>query len=243
MRAGEVAFPHDSSLGWIGHITSDVFWPRLVALRIKALSLELPRLSGLIANAMANIDGIRTAQVIRDQITETPAGWREFQEARAAEYEREARLRQVQATPFERIIQRLRLTTTLGMFKVWCEGLTDGPTIDALLAQLTGATELGIVTDSLGGWNNILSPQWRPDRLRDGCHDLIVLVDGDKGRDHTTVGLYPDFPKSTNTLYLYILRAKLSVRPAQVDGIYVNIMAISGFPKEHKYPISLYFTG
>ena len=188
MRAGEVAFPHDSSLGWIGHITSDVFWPRLVALRIKALSLELPRLSGLIANAMANIDGIRTAQVIRDQIPETPAGWREFQEARAAEYEREARLRQVQATPFERIIQRLRLTTTLGMFKVWCEGLTDGPTIDALLAQLPGATELGIVTDSLGGWNNILSPQWRPDRLRDGCHDLIVLVDGDKGRDYTTVG-------------------------------------------------------
>ena len=188
MRAGEVAFPHDSSLGWIGHITSDVFWPRLVALRIKALSLELPGLTGVITDAMANIDGIRTAQVIRYQIRETPADWREFQAVRAAEYEREARFREVQATPFERIIQRLRVTTTLGMFKVWCEGLTDGPTIDALLAQLPGATELGIVTDSLGGWNNILSPQWRPDRLRDGCHDLIVLVDGDKGRDYTTVG-------------------------------------------------------
>ena len=50
-----------------------------------------------------------------------------------------------------------------------------------------------------------------------------------------SIGLYPDFPKSTNTLYLYILRAKLSVRPAQVGYI--------RFPKEHKYPISLYFTG
>ena len=43
-------------------------------------------------------------------------------------------------------------------------------------------------------------------------------------------GLYPDFPKSTNTLYLYILRAKLSVRPAQVDGIYVNIISHGSTP-------------
>ena len=42
--------------------------------------------------------------------------------------------------------------------------------------------------------------------------------------------LYPDFPKSTNTLYLYILRAKLSVRPAQVDGIYVNIISHGSTP-------------
>ena len=44
------------------------------------------------------------------------------------------------------------------------------------------------------------------------------------------MGLYPDFPKSTNTLYLYILRAKLSVRPAQVDGIYVNIISHGSTP-------------
>ena len=42
--------------------------------------------------------------------------------------------------------------------------------------------------------------------------------------------LYPDFPKSANTLYLYILRAKLSVRPAQVDGIYVNIISHGSTP-------------
>ena len=44
------------------------------------------------------------------------------------------------------------------------------------------------------------------------------------------IRLYPDFPKSTNTLYLYILRAKLSVRPAQVDGIYVNIISHGSTP-------------
>ena len=46
----------------------------------------------------------------------------------------------------------------------------------------------------------------------------------------TAFWLYPDFPKSTNTLYLYILRAKLSVRPAQVDGIYVNIISHGSTP-------------
>ena len=46
----------------------------------------------------------------------------------------------------------------------------------------------------------------------------------------TVIWLYPDFPKSTNTLYLYILRAKLSVRPAQVDGIYVNIISHGSTP-------------
>ena len=45
MRAGEVAFPHDSSVGWIGRITGDVFWPRLVALRIKGTLLRTPKTS------------------------------------------------------------------------------------------------------------------------------------------------------------------------------------------------------
>ena len=54
-----------------------------------------------------------------------------------------------------------------------------------------------------------------------------VVSESDGGQDR---GLYPDFPKSTNTLYLYILRAKLSVRPAQVDGIYVNIISHGSTP-------------
>ena len=37
-------------------------------------------------------------------------------------------------------------------------------------------------------------------------------------------GLYPDFPKGINTMYPYILRGKLSVRPAQVGGIDVNTL-------------------
>ena len=36
--------------------------------------------------------------------------------------------------------------------------------------------------------------------------------------------LYPDFTKGINTMYPYILRGKLSVRPAQVGGIDVNTL-------------------
>jgi hypothetical protein len=183
MQAGEAGVAEESSLSWIAEVKSDLYWNRLVQLRAHSLRLALPNLAGLITGAMNKIDGVRLAAVIREQMNVTPPEWCDVQEMRAAEYEREGRLRAAQATPFERVIQRLRLATSLAMFKIWCEGLTDGPTIDQFLMKLPGTTELGIVTDSLGGWNNILSPNWRPDRLRDGCHDLIVLLDGDRGRD------------------------------------------------------------
>ena len=207
MQAGEVSFPHDSSLGWIGHITSDVFWPRLVALREQALRLALPNVAGLVTGVMAKMDGVRLAAVVREQIPVTPAAWRDVQELRATEHERDARLSQAQATPFERIIQRLRKATTIGMFKIWCEGLTDGPTVDEFLTKLPGMTELGILTDSLGGWANILSPSWRPDRLRDGCHDLVVLLDGDQGRDFAT----PGHPLNANARRVCDILAKVGV--------------------------------
>lgn len=33
-----------------------------------------------------------------------------------------------------------------------------------------------------------MNPAWRADRLADGCHDLIVILDGDKGRDWARLG-------------------------------------------------------
>jgi hypothetical protein len=188
MRAGDVPILHDGPLGWIGHIRNPQFWQRLVDLRAHALRLVLPNLASLISRTMASIDGVRLAAVVREQTPLAPAEWRDVQEMRAAEYEREARLRRAQATPFERVLQRLR-GTTIGLFKIWCEGLTDGPTIEEFVTKLVGtAPDVEIVTDSLGGWRNILSPHWRPERLWDGCRDLVVLLDGDKGRDFRLAG-------------------------------------------------------
>ena len=224
LQAGEVPFPHDSNLGWIGHITSDVFWPRLEELRAQTLRLAFPNMTGLITGVMAKMDGVQLAQVVRDQLPITPVAWREIQELRATECERDARLLAARATPFERIIQRLRRATTLGMFKIWCEGETDGPTIDAFLAKLPGASELGIVTDSLGGWNRILSPNWRPDRLRDGCHDLVVLLDGDRGRNFGT----PGHPLSADAL-----RVREILQGLGVELIVLERYAIENYFSQH----------
>jgi hypothetical protein len=183
MRSAEVAIHQPSPIAWLAHVRSADYWPRLVELRAQALRLNLPNVVGIIMAAMNNIDGVRLAAVVREQLPITPIAWREIQRLRAGDYEREARVRAARATPFERVIQKLRMATSLAWFKVWCEGLTDGPTLDEFLKKLPGAAGLGIVTQSLGGWANIGSPSWRPDRLYDGCHGVIVLVDGDHGRD------------------------------------------------------------
>jgi hypothetical protein len=243
MQAGDVPPPHDWNLGWIGQITSDVFWPRLVALRAQALRLALPNMAGLITGIMSKIDGGRLAAVVRDQIAVAPAAWRDAQEVRATEYERDARLGKAQATPFERIIHRLRRATTLGMFKIWCEGLTDGPTIEEFLAKIPDSTELWIVTDSLGGWNNILSPRWRPDRLRDGCYDLVVLLDGDKGRDFTA----PGRPLNANALRVYEILADVGVELIVLDRYGIEnyfsrpaCEAVLGLAVGRCFPLSLF---
>ena len=84
-----------------------------------------------------------------------------------------------------------------------------------------GVIDLLLVA-GLVGWLVVLSD------MRVWVEDGVVSFSTSSAR--AGIGLYPDFPKSTNTLYLYILRAKLSVRPAQVDGIYVNIISHGSTP-------------
>ena len=110
------------------------------------------------------------------------------QHLRAFEIERDTRLRNTQATPFDEILRRLRRATSLGLFKVWCEGPTDAPTIHAFVAKLPLANRLDVVTDSLKGWTAVMNPAWPAERLGDGCHDLIVILDGDKARDWNQPG-------------------------------------------------------
>lgn len=185
LRAGDVEIPQTSPLEWIGKITTRSVWPRLVQLREEALRLALSNLTNLLTYTMQRIDGLGLADVVRQQAQYAPLEWREGQYLRAFEIERETRLRNAQATPFDEILARLRRATSLGLFKIWCEGPTDAPTIQAFVAKLPDASRLDVVTDSLKGWTAVMNPAWTADRLADGCHDLIVILDGDKARDWT----------------------------------------------------------
>ena len=78
----------------------------------------------------------------------------------------------------------------------------------------------------------LLRVNYRENRAR---HRLVIdrLTDAtgigagavvDRPAHQPGIRLYPDFPKGINTMYPYILRGKLSVRPAQVGGIDVNTL-------------------
>ena len=53
---------------------------------------------------------------------------------------------------------------------------------------------------------------------------LVKTTSEEEFKQRVYFWLYPDFPKGINTMYPYILRGKLSVRPAQVGGIDVNTL-------------------
>jgi hypothetical protein len=77
LRAGDVEMPRTSPLDWIGKITTDAVWPRLVHLREEALRLALPNVTTLVTAAMQRIDGLALAEVVRQQARYAPAQWQE----------------------------------------------------------------------------------------------------------------------------------------------------------------------
>src|SRR5207244_1156894 len=107
----------------------------------------------------------------------SPEGWRNYLINRAEELEREARLAEAHATPFEMVLAKVKGNTSMIVLKVWCEGKTDIPVLREFL-QKNGVT--GVVFDSVGGWGNFDAKE--PERLRDGCRQVFVVMDGDNGR-------------------------------------------------------------
>ena len=103
--------------------------------------------------------------------------------------ERDATIRQAQGVEFEGVLRRLKNVTILNRFKIWVEGPTDCPSVMELAHKVPGAENLNIVVQSLGGWGTMLSPQWTPEHLGDGCHDFAILLDGDRAYDYTKLGL------------------------------------------------------
>ncbi len=183
IREGDTDFPDNSPLVWIADVRDDQYWGRLVALRERGLQLGLPRFVYHISNIMARNNLTRIADVIRAQLDVTPAAWRDSQVLIAAEYERNARIDAARRAPFDTVIRKLTQTSTLKKFKVYCEGPNDQPAWRAFVSKLSRASVLNILVDDVGGWANIENPNRDQLRLADGCYDLIVVMDGDRGRD------------------------------------------------------------
>ena len=112
------------------------------------------------------------SQVIDRQMDDAPAGWRPYLRRRALEMERDATIRAAQGVAFEGVLRRLENATALNRFKIWAEGPTDCPPVEEPAHKVAGAENLNIVAQPLGGWGTILSPQWTPVHLGDGCQSL-----------------------------------------------------------------------
>ena len=189
LASGEVDRHFDNPLNWVGKIRGREVWDTLVRIRRLALQRGLDRVAGLFTNTLAGIDMMRASEVIDRQMNDAPAAWRPYLRRRALEMERDATIRAAQGVAFEGVLRRLENATALNRFKIWAEGPTDCPPVEELAHKVPGAENLNIVAQPLGGWGTILSPQWTPVHLGDGCHDFVILLDGDRAYDYTRPGL------------------------------------------------------
>jgi hypothetical protein len=183
LRAAEVPVLESSPLDWIGDIKTSLAIDDLETLRQRTLALNLWRASSLMAGTIANMDKPRAAAIIRRQLPQTPADWREHFRQEADSLERTARVTAAQETPFDEVIKKLKGATSMIRVKVWCEGPSDRPVFRTLFREL-GEHEIADTLDFVGGWPNLISEQ-EPERWLDGCREAVIIMDGDQGRKLT----------------------------------------------------------
>jgi hypothetical protein len=167
-------------LDWIGSITTADVIGELRALRRRTLLLDLWRVAKIVTGTIAAIDKTRAVAVIREQLPQTPEGWRTHERQEADQLERAARIEAVQQIPFDGVIRKLKGATSMLRIKVWCEGATDQPVFRALFREL-GEDDIADTLDFVGGWPNLIAKQ-EPERWLDGCRQAFVIMDGDQGR-------------------------------------------------------------
>jgi hypothetical protein len=182
LKQAERPFAEQTPVTWISKIRSPKAWTLLVKVRRRALELALPNIVGLIEATMATIDKAELITVVKEQLEVTPPGWKETLAARILRYEQELRYEKAQATPFETVLTKLTTKTSMKRVKVYCEGPSDLPLFQWLRDQFRrlGIGELS--AQSIGGWNNVLHPNYDFEPLWDGCCDVVMIMDGDKGR-------------------------------------------------------------
>ncbi len=191
LASGEVDFPDTSPLDWIGNIRLPEVWKKLQKLRAIALQLGHSRLVGALTGAMAKIDEARLAASMAGQVAQAPKAWQPWQQTRVLESRQRARLAQAQSTEFRMVVAQLQKRSTTKLLKIWCEGVTDLPALRSFVKKQIGERD-DVVFQPIGGWGELSNPNWPLERLWDGCLDVLVIADGDNGRDWS----HPDRPLS-----------------------------------------------
>lgn len=185
IRAGDVDFPEHSPLVWILSVKAEEAWDQLGDLRCRALTLSLPYMVEHLSRVLGRIDKQRLAGLVRQQLNVAPPGWQDSQRIRALEIQREATLERAQHTTFDSVIERMTANTTMKRFKLWCEGPHDSPVFKEFVMKAKLRERLEVVVHPVNGWANVLSDDYDPAPLADGCLDLMVVMDGDNGRNLT----------------------------------------------------------
>ena len=180
LNAIEQKGPFQSELDWLGNVDSAWAVTKLRALRKIALENSLPNVAALVADTLARVAPRDVARIVREQLQFGPTAWRPHQQSRAIEYERNARIQEARNRPFDDVLAKLKRNTSMIAVKVYTEGPTDRPVFRWLL-ELTGEHELARTVDYVGGWPNLLS-ETNPERWLDGCHEAVIVMDGDEGR-------------------------------------------------------------
>ena len=108
----------------------------------------------------------------------TPANWQRWQQSQVIEQERTAIIEEGQQTPFDDVLKKLKGATSLNRLLVMCEGPTDIPVFQELVAQVGEVPE--IMFDYVGGWSGLR--QKDPNVLLLVSKAVIVIMDGDEGR-------------------------------------------------------------
>ena len=209
LRRGEVPMPNETPLDWIAKIRADFALPKLIELRAQALQLQLGTVTQLLSNTIGAINRRELVRVIRQQLDVTPANWHRWQMSQAIEQERAATIEEAQRTPFDSVIKKLKGATSLNRLKVFCEGANDIPVFDELVAQAGEAPE--ILFGDIGGWPGLRNKD--PEFLLLGSRAVIVIMDGDQGRDFskqerplTDVAKEQESRLARHGIYLYVLR-------------------------------------
>jgi hypothetical protein len=221
LAAGEVDFPNSSPLDWIGDVREREVWNKLQRIRGLALDNHYFRVVGTVTAAMAAIDETQLIGSMASQIRRTPKAWRPWQQTGILESRQRVRLALAKTTDFQTVVAKLQMKSAQKRLKIWCEGITDLPALRAFIQAVIGKRD-DVVIQPIGGWSELRNPEFPFERLWDGCLDVVLIADGDNGRDWSRPG-----------------------RPLSNDGAELlrrlNTIGVTGFVLQ-RYGLENYFT-